>query len=242
MKSKLITFLRLLKKGDIKGIWNRISTKYRKIRYDIRARAEDRKIGGTTLERTLPSKYSDLGANPTQSTDYRLLDEAFETYPIKKDDVIVDIGCGEGRILSYLYLRGYKNTKMIGVELDKEVTEIAKKRLAKCNNIEVLCANALDCSDILSNATVIIMSNPFGADVVKQFVDVLERCCNHDVKIYYFYDYNSRHILDRREYWNIMRRGVIKRPEMLTCVYTIYKYTPEESNWFSVHGVRRARE
>lgn len=241
MKNKFTTFLTLIKR-KLKRIGRIILTNFRRVKYNIRARVEDFRIGGVSLERTLPSKYAEQFANPTQSTDYRLLDEAFGTCPIKKDDVIVDIGCGEGRILSYLYLRGFKDTKMIGVELDPEVTEIAKKRTEKCNNIDVRCANALDCADIISDASVILMSNPFGEEIVKLFVDMLEKCCKHDVKIYYFYDYNSRHILDRREHWNIMRRGVIKRPEMLTCVYTVYKYTPEERDWFSVDGVRRARQ
>lgn len=228
--------------SKVKKFIRQIITSIRRYCYKIRTWYEDRRIGGVSLERTISSKYTELSANPTQSTDYRLLDHVFKTYPIKQDDVIVDIGCGEGRILSYLYLRGFRNNKMVGVELDPEVSEIAKMRHEKCTNIEVRCANALECSDIISNATVILMSNPFGEEIVRQFIDMLEKCCNHDVKVYYFYDYNSRHILDRREHWNILRRGVIKRPEMLTCVYTVYKYTPDDPSWFSTNGVRRARE
>lgn len=229
MKNKIVTFFKLLKEGKVRKIASLLFKPFKKVPYKIRAWFEDMRLGGSSLERLIPTKYAETGAHSTQSTDYRLLDHIFETYPLKKKDVIVDIGCGEGRILTYLYLRGFKNTKLVGIELDPEITEIAKKRTVKCKNIDVLCANVLDCSEIISEATVLCMSNPFGNEVVELFLDMFEKHCKHNVIIYYLYDFKSREILDKRVNWQILRRGIVRRPEKHPARYTIYKYTPPES-------------
>ena len=56
------------------------------------------------------------------STPFQI--DEFSKY-VKKDDVILDVGCGYGRTLNELYTNGYKN--LIGIDFSKGMIERAKK-------------------------------------------------------------------------------------------------------------------
>ena len=56
------------------------------------------------------------------STPFQI--DEFSKY-VKKDDVILDVGCGYGRTLNELYTKGYKN--LIGIDFSKGMIERAKK-------------------------------------------------------------------------------------------------------------------
>ena len=55
------------------------------------------------------------------STPFQI--DEFSKY-VKKDDVILDVGCGYGRTLNELYTNGYKN--LIGIDFSKGMIERAK--------------------------------------------------------------------------------------------------------------------
>lgn len=225
MASAVGRALNMLKKCEFKYLFIKILNRAKKACYSIRARFEDWLLGGVSVEQTIPTRFEETGAKCTQSTDYRLLDRAFKTYPLKEKDVFVDVGCGEGRVLTYLYLRGFRN-KMIGIELDPDVTETAKKRTAKCDNIEVLCANVLDCGEIIKEVTAIYLFNPFDEKVMSPFIEMIERNCDHDIILYYLND-RHRTLLDKRDNWKILRRDIVHRPCDLSFPYSIYKYHTE---------------
>ena len=56
------------------------------------------------------------------STPFQI--DEFSKY-VKKDDVVLDVGCGYGRTLNELYTKGYKN--LIGIDFSKGMIERAKK-------------------------------------------------------------------------------------------------------------------
>ena len=56
------------------------------------------------------------------STPFQI--DEFSKY-VKKDDVILDVGCGYGRTLNELYTKGYKN--LVGIDFSKGMIERAKK-------------------------------------------------------------------------------------------------------------------
>ncbi len=66
----------------------------------------------------------------TVSTNYEELEIIFFEYnPLKESDVLIDVGCGKGRVFSFTPLyKGLKN-KMIGIEINPAVGE---KRKTAC--------------------------------------------------------------------------------------------------------------
>ena len=210
--------------ASLKILLNKFKIGIIKLLYSIRARIEDWRLGRISVEKKIQSKYKDLGANASHSTDYRLLDRVFKTYPLKKDDMFIDVGCGEGRVLTYLYLRRVRN-KLIGIELDADVAETARKRTIKCNNIEVLCANILDCSELVKTATAFYIFNPFDETVLIPFIEMIEENCKHKVTLYYLNDV-PRKFLDKRDNWVIVRRDLVTRPGELPFYFSVYRFLP----------------
>lgn len=215
----------LIRSGDFKALFQRISIICRKFLYRIRARIEDWRIGRISINKKIPSKFADKGSYATESTDYRWLDKIFRSIPLPENAVFVDVGCGEGRVLTYLYLRGIRSP-MTGIELDPNVANTAKMRTKKCPNIEVVCANILESHEIIAKANVFYLFNPFAEDVFSQFIQIVEKCCNHPVRIYYCNDLYGRQ-LDKRENWYILRRDAMIVPGMPPRYYTVYKYVPD---------------
>lgn len=216
----------LLKAGDFDAFKEKTMTTAVRIPYRIRARIEDWRIGRVSVNGHIPSQFRQIGAYGTQSTDYRSLDHIFKTLPLRENDAFIDVGCGEGRVLTYLYLRGFRG-KLTGIELNPDVAATAAARTKNCENIRILCANALECRDTLREATVIYLYNPFDDTVLSQFIRTIEECCDHPVRVYYCYDI-YRHLLDKRENWSILRRNAVSRPGYTTMYYSIYKYMPPQ--------------
>ena len=224
-KYKIITFLRLLKNGEVKKVGYLIWVHLYRILYKIRAMFEDLRLGGVSLERTIPSQFAECGSKPTQSTDYRILDNVFKAYPLKSEDYFVDVGCGEGRVLSYLYLRGFRN-KIVGVEIDPDVAQTAKSRTMKCKNIEVFCANVLDNPDLIKSATAIFIFNPFNEQILVPFIKMIETHCDHNVMLYYLCDIH-RKCWNLRAKWEILCRDHVIIPGNSPFYYSIYMYSPD---------------
>src|SRR5258708_6907016 len=75
----------------------------------------------------------------TSNSGYEQLELIFfNYYSIRERDVIVDVGCGKGRVFSYLLYRGAKN-KMIGYEINDIIGNKTKQNLSRYKNIEIRC-------------------------------------------------------------------------------------------------------
>ena len=78
------------------------------LRTTLRAWREDRldrKIGGISLSEVRESRFQDLGAYPTMSAEYGAIEMMFRDFPLDANDVFVDVGCGFGRVISWLLLK-----------------------------------------------------------------------------------------------------------------------------------------
>ncbi|WP_374948430.1 class I SAM-dependent methyltransferase [Mucilaginibacter sp.] len=119
----------------------------------------------------------------TVSTNYEELEIMFfEHLTIKPDDVIIDVGCGKGRVFSYLLYKGLKN-KMIGYEINPVVGEETKKRLAKYKNIEITCINIFD--EFPKEGNIFYLYNPFKEDMMSQFITDILKVTDRDPVIIY---------------------------------------------------------
>ncbi len=213
-----------IKKGIarlVKAVGRRVG----KILYRIRARYEDWRLGGVSVDKIKPSKYTEAGAKAMESTNYDWLDQIFKVFPYPQKTAFVDVGCGEGRVLTYLYLRGCK-VPMIGIELDPENARIAEARTKTCSNIRIECKNILDCGEIIKDAGAFYLFNPFTEDVMARFIEMIEENCDHPVVVYYCNDIYRR-LLDKRQNWSILWRSMLKSPAVPNRSCTIYGFMPE---------------
>jgi SAM-dependent methyltransferase len=121
---------------------------------------------GSWCGRIKPSQYAHLGASAVQSSYYSQIAELFGQITITETDVLVDVGCGRGRVLNYWLSRGYRN-QMIGIELDEEVADATRKRLEHFPNVTILTGSVLD--HIPPRGTVFYLYHPFDARVCEQF-------------------------------------------------------------------------
>jgi SAM-dependent methyltransferase len=149
----------------------------------------DLRYGGKILRGSKKSPFSHLGAYPTANSDYLALSKLFQKVKIKDTDVIVDIGCGKGRVFNYLLSLKIRN-KMIGVELDQQIAEETKNRLKKYKNIKIIHGDILE--NIPYDATIFYMFNPFDENIMYNFKKQIEEIFKgRKITIIY---YNPKHI------------------------------------------------
>jgi hypothetical protein len=111
-----------------------------------------------------------MGANDVYHTKYSVMPLIFNLVPIKERDVLVDVGCGKGRVINYWLSRKLKN-RIYGLELDKEIAQRTSKQFAKYKNVSIIPGDAI--ANIPLNATVFYFYNPFSEDKVRQFEEKL---------------------------------------------------------------------
>jgi SAM-dependent methyltransferase len=146
---------------------------------------------GRILSGVIPSRYSHLGATHTANSDYSALAVLFKGR-IKKTDVLVDVGCGKGRVINWWLNQGLPN-RMIGIELDEDIAQQTRERLSKHPNVEIITGNAVN--DLPSAGTLFYLYNPFQAEIVAAFKHRLKQIVDADhnriITVVY---YNSRHL------------------------------------------------
>lgn len=136
------------------------------------------------LNGNIKTSYKSLGSNDIYHSKYSALPIIFKCVRINNDDVLVDVGCGKGRVLNYWIFKSYKN-KIIGLELDKKIAKQTAKQFSRLNNITIIPGNAL--SNIPSDGSVFYFYNPFSKDIVIQFETILsELFKNKSIKIIYY--------------------------------------------------------
>lgn len=194
--------------------------------YRLRARWEDRRMGGISVDARKPSRFAAQGAEATQSSDYRCLDRLFRReVPLTRDDVLLDVGCGEGRVLTYLRLHRCR-AKLIGIELDPAVAETARQRTASCPDIEILAGDILQSPELLARVTVFYLFNPFNGKIFSKFVAALERTAVQPVRLVYLFDYYAGY-LDGRPGWTQLAKSTLPRAGAEDAPYSVYRFDPK---------------
>lgn len=184
----------------------------------------DKKIGGKALNRRLETKHGGEGAKDTQSTDYRLLAPLFQKVSLSENDKFVDIGCGQGRVLSYLITeKGYKG-KLVGIELDSGVAEFTRERFREYPQVEIINKNAVGC--IPFDGTVFYLFNPFDGAVLKAFLDSFENIVKHPALLIYGIPVH-RNEFEGREKFTVLQVLSVEREYMEHAAkIIIYNYNP----------------
>jgi SAM-dependent methyltransferase len=136
---------------------------------------------------------------PTMALSFnRLLD----TIPLPPDSVLVDFGCGKGRVLLLAVLRGIK--KAVGIEFSPELCRIAESNIKIVEkatgsrlDIEVIEGDATD-YEIEDEQNVFFFFNPFDDVILEAVVKNMERSLQRkprEIAIVYYNPVHS-HVLD----------------------------------------------
>jgi hypothetical protein len=153
----------------------------------VRNIALDWKYGGYCGGRIF-SRFPGTGAHTTVSTDYYELEQVFgpQGIAVRPDDVLVDVGCGKGRILNYWLHSGLKN-KLYGLELDPEFAGRTASRLANFTNVTILTGNAIE--TLPDDVTLLFLYNPFERDVLERLMArIREKYAHrlHTIRVVYY--------------------------------------------------------
>lgn len=136
------------------------------------------------LNGNIKTSYKSLGSNDIYHSKYSALPIIFKCIRIKKDDVLVDVGCGKGRVINYWIFKKYKN-KITGLELDKKIATQTAKQFSRLKNVTIIPGNAL--LNIPPDGTVFYFYNPFSKEIVIQFEAILsDMFKNKPIKIIYY--------------------------------------------------------
>jgi len=149
----------------------------------------DLRFGGTFLGGTIKTKYANYGAKDTANTDYAALKWIFQNVKIHRDDVLVDVGCGKGRVLNWWLLKNL-GAKYYGIELDESVSAFTRERLKKYQKVKILSGDATDLLPI--DGTLFYLFNPFNQELLAKFKKQLVQIfTNRTITVVY---YNPVHI------------------------------------------------
>lgn len=121
---------------------------------------------GTVVSGTRPSRHRHLGAKDVNNSDYAALDDIFPEF-VRDDDVLVDVGCGRGRVILWWLANGHRTQPIYGLELDEDVATATAARLARFGNVRIVAGDA--CANIPPTGTLFYLYNPFDADVMARF-------------------------------------------------------------------------
>ncbi len=206
------------------GILQKIRWKIFKFNFERKEVEIDKKIGGLALNKRIETKHQIEGAKDTQSTDYRLLAPIFDKVALTKEDIFVDVGCGQGRVLSYLITEKSFKGRLVGIELSKEVSDFTKKRFEGYMQVEIINKNAVE--SIPSDGTVFYLFNPFDGTVLRAFLDSFEKTVKNSAFVIYAVPVHHSEF-DGREKFSLVETFAVKREFMeYDAQISIYKYNP----------------
>lgn len=126
----------------------------------------DLRYSGRLLHGNEASAFRHSGANDVYHTDYAAMPLIFRQVAVRPEDVLVDVGCGKGRVINY-WLSRYPANRMVGLELDPDIAAATAAQFAGRGNVAVLSGDAVD--NLPSDGTVFYFYNPFAAEKVTQF-------------------------------------------------------------------------
>lgn len=165
----------------------------------------DRKIGKRSMERTVfnidEEKY------PVQCISYPYLRELVKCISVTEEDVFVDVGCAWGRLLGYLKYHTPAR-KWIGVEYNEEAGKTAEETFAGDETVEIVKGDIL--KNIPEDGTIFYLFNPFGKNILEQFLERLEKTEKQNVKIYYLHPVWKEVFEERKNRWVLKEERILK--------------------------------
>jgi predicted RNA methylase len=129
-------------------------------------RALDRRYGISTLH--TPGDRYDAAPVQYEPTKYGAIATCLEHLAVRPSDVVVDIGCGMGRVACVFSMLPV--ARVIGIELDDRLASIARANAARVRgrraDIEIRTGDAGQAD--YSGVTIFWLYNPFGEETMRR--------------------------------------------------------------------------
>lgn len=141
----------------------------------------------------------------TRNSDHRVLHAVFDRR-VRAGDVVVDVGCGRGRVLAHL-LRHHPGHRVVGIEIDRDLAATTARRLRRSPGCEVIAGDAV--AALPGDATLLFLFNPFGREDVDRLRVALEARPVSDPPQRLLYS-NPRHVdvFAASAAWRVERRSL----------------------------------
>lgn len=151
----------------------------------------DLRFGGPCGGR-FANPFAAQGAYPVQSTDYAVLTTLHQRHRIviRESDVLVDVGCGPGRVINWWLSRGLTN-RIVGLELVESIAAAARERLRRYPNVEIVGGDAI--ANLPAEGTFFYLYSPFDAPTMERFAQQLAARAARPTELRILY-FNSRHV------------------------------------------------
>lgn len=154
-----------------------------------------------------------------EPTPYEVLEQLFQAYPLSKDDVLVDFGCGKGRLNFYIHHKF--RCKTVGVEYNEVFYQCAKQNLETYNGphkdairFEAIYATAYEVGE---KDSVFYFFNPFSFPIFSSVVHhILDSIHQHPRKVALILYYPDE------EYTNFLNQQTPFQLEKDVAVYAIH--------------------
>lgn len=160
----------------------------------------DLKYSRRLLRGNNKSRYKHLGANDVYHTKYCAMPLIFRNISIDPQDVLVDVGCGKGRVINYWLSQKYKN-QIIGLELDTEVAKQTQSQFSKWKNVKIISGDAI--INLPQSGTVFYFYNPFTEEKVKEFEQQVAHISDQKAIKIIYYNPKSIHVFKNNN-WDIV--------------------------------------
>ncbi|NLO46914.1 MAG: hypothetical protein GX111_01125 [Clostridiales bacterium] len=159
----------------------------------------DLRYSGRLLTGNKSSDFGHMGAHDIYHTVYTVMYLIFKLIEIKRTDVLVDVGCGKGRVINF-WLSKKMNNKIIGLELDPKIAGETASHFSKYKNVSIITGDAI--TNIPPDATVFYFYNPFSAERVKRFEQILYELFKNKPITVIYYNPKSLHVFENGN-WTI---------------------------------------
>ena len=111
---------------------------------------------------------SDCFRYPYEPTPYAVLERLANSGFIRKQDVVLDYGCGKGRVDFFLAYQ--TRAHCIGVEYDERIIAVARENqntAVSAGRVEILLGNA-ETFPVPQNVNRIFLFNPFSVEILQK--------------------------------------------------------------------------
>lgn len=115
-------------------------------------------------------------------TGYPVIRRVLNQLGVSPDDVLVDIGCGAGRVLCAAW--AWYRCCVIGVEIVPHLADQARKNLQRLDAHHLVCSESATTHDY-GAATVLILYHPFNGTILNQTLEQVERTAKAPLRVGY---------------------------------------------------------
>jgi SAM-dependent methyltransferase len=161
----------------------------------------DRRYGGW-CGGSFKTSFAPIGHYGTSSADYSVLPKLFSERNgvlIRPTDVLVDVGCGRGRVLNW-WLSLELGNRIIGIEMEERWAREAAARLKPYPNVTVIHGDATE--HIPPDGTIFYLFNPFGETLLGVFKQRLLETCGPEADLTLVYHFAMhKHVFENDPDW-----------------------------------------